>query len=337
MGVPIAFVLFIFFAGIIAVAGYQLVKYADTLADITGIGEAFFGAILLGAITSLSGIVTSVTAAFQSHPHLAVSNAMGGIAAQTLFLALADIFYRKANLEHSAASFANLLLGLLLVIMLSFILLVIFAPEVSFFSIHPASVALIVIYYAGYRLIKKAKAAPMWYPVTTRETVKDAPSSENLKITNIYTLWGKFLFLGVVVGLSGYMIAVTGILIANETGLTEGLVGSLLTAIVTSFPELFVTIAAIRQKALTLAVANIIGGNSFDILFVSFSDVAYREGSIYHVTGHEQIFVLILTLLLTGVLISGLLIRQKEGIVRIGWESALIILLFTGGYTVLFF
>src|SRR6056297_3236508 len=132
MGITIG--LFAGFACIIAIAGFKLVKYADKLADITGIGEALFGAILLGAITSLAGITTSVTAAFQSHPHLAISNAMGGIAAQTMFLALADILYRKANLEHSSASFANILMGLLLIIMLTFILLVIFAPEISFFK-----------------------------------------------------------------------------------------------------------------------------------------------------------------------------------------------------------
>jgi len=125
MGIFVTVALFIGFACIIAIAGYELVKYADKLADITGIGEALFGAILLGAITSLAGIITSVTAALQSHPHLAISNAMGGIAAQTLFLALVDISYRKANLEHSSASYANLLVGLLLIIMLSFILFVI--------------------------------------------------------------------------------------------------------------------------------------------------------------------------------------------------------------------
>ena len=35
---------------------------------------------------------------------LAMSNAVGGIAVQTLFLAIADVAYRRANLEHAAAS-----------------------------------------------------------------------------------------------------------------------------------------------------------------------------------------------------------------------------------------
>ena len=51
-------------AGLVsAVAGTQLSGIADDLADRTGIGEALVGALLLGATTSLPGIVASVTAA----------------------------------------------------------------------------------------------------------------------------------------------------------------------------------------------------------------------------------------------------------------------------------
>lgn len=43
-------------------------------------GEALMGGIFLGGVTSLSGIITSVTAAAGDHADLAVSNALGGIA-----------------------------------------------------------------------------------------------------------------------------------------------------------------------------------------------------------------------------------------------------------------
>ena len=336
MSIHTALILFLVFALVIALAGFRLVRYADKLADITGIGEALFGAILLGAITSLAGITTSVTAATQNYPQLAISNAMGGIAAQTFFLALADLVYRKANLEHASASLTNLLQGLLLIFMLSFVMLVVYSPEVSIWGIHPASVLLLLIYFFGTRLIDKAKNAPMWYPLTTKETVKDVPEQENIRSTNVRALWVKFVLLALVVGFSGYVVARTGIVIASSTGMSEGLVGSLFTAIVTSFPELIVTIAATRQRALTLAVGNIIGGNTFDILFVSFSDFAYRPGSIFHAIGQEQIYVIVITLIMVATLIGGLLIRERQGIGKIGWESALIILFFVMGYLILY-
>lgn len=59
-----------------------MAKIFDRLADRTGMGEVIIGAVFLGGSTS--GIVTSVTAAATDHPGLAISKAIGGIAAQTL-------------------------------------------------------------------------------------------------------------------------------------------------------------------------------------------------------------------------------------------------------------
>ncbi|MCH7228268.1 hypothetical protein [Haloferula sp. A504] len=100
----------IFAAGalVILIAGSRLAGVADQLADRTGLGEAAAGTILLGAVTSLPGLIASSTAAWNGLPEMAVSNAVGGIAAQTVFLVVADFFHKPANLEHSAASVTNL-------------------------------------------------------------------------------------------------------------------------------------------------------------------------------------------------------------------------------------
>jgi cation:H+ antiporter len=119
---------FVAAAGVIASAGTVLARAADVFADLTGIGEALVGAVLLGAMTSLAGVVTSLSAAAHGHPTLSVSNAIGGIAVQTLFLVVADLFHRRANLEHAAASLPNLLNSALL---LGLLLLVIVSLEVS--------------------------------------------------------------------------------------------------------------------------------------------------------------------------------------------------------------
>lgn len=116
-------------AAVIALAGSVLTRAADVLADLTGIGEALVGAVLLGGVTSLAGVVTSLAAAGHGHPTLAVSNAIGGIAVQTFFLAIADLAYRKANLEHAAASLPNVMNSALLLGLLVLVLLVVVAPE----------------------------------------------------------------------------------------------------------------------------------------------------------------------------------------------------------------
>jgi len=336
MDLTLAIPLFFVATVVIAIAGTRLARVADQLADLTGLGEAMLGAVFLGGVTSLPGIITSVVAAYQDHPELAVSNAIGGIAAQTVFLSVADIAYRDVNLEHAAASFANLMQGVLLIALLSMVLIGTTGPELTFLGIHPLSLLLFAAYLAGSRLIAKAKDRPMWRPRQTRDTVSDIPDEENIQQLSLKRLLLQALVLGVLVGAAGYAVAESGILIADRTGLSESFVGALLTAVATSLPELIVSVAAVRQRALTLAVGNIIGGNAFDLLFIAFADVAYRPGSIFHALTDSQIFIVALTMLMVSVLILGLLHRQKRGIGRIGWESFLIIVLYVLGNALLF-
>src|SRR5690606_30905997 len=80
---------------VLVTAGVRFTRVVDRLADRTGIGEALAGAVLLGATTSLPGLITTITGAADGDAAFAVSNAMGGIAAQTTFLAVADLTYRR--------------------------------------------------------------------------------------------------------------------------------------------------------------------------------------------------------------------------------------------------
>lgn len=321
---------------VIGILGTKLTKVADEIADASGWGEAIVGAIVLGGSTSLPGIITSVTAAVNDHPQLAISNAIGGIAAQTVFLAIADIFYRRANLEYAAASLTNLLQGTLLIILLAIVLIGASTPKFSLIGIHPISIVLIAAYIFGIRLITSVKNNPMWGAKPTAE-IDLAQSNKSLTEVNLTKLWLLFAILGFLTGLSGYFVAMGGVAISTYSGLSETLVGSLFTAITTSLPELVTSIAAVRQGALNLAVGNIIGGNSFDVLFVAFADIAYGGGSIYQQFAASQTFVISLAILMSGVLLLGLLRREKYGIGNIGFESFLILLLYFSGFYLIFF
>ncbi len=330
------FVVFFAAAAVIAVVGIRMTKTADMLADVTGLGEAIFGAVFLGGCTSLPGIVTSVVTAYQGYPELSVSNAIGGIAAQTTFLAIADIFHRKVNLEHAAASIENLVQGALLVTLLAIPLFASTTPEITFLQIHPATPILLAAYIAGIRLVASARSTPLWRPEDTRETKVDTPDTPAQEY-NTFHLWATFAVYAAIVAVAGYTVARTGIGIVEETGISETVVGGLFTAFATSLPELVTSVAAVRRGALTLAVGGIIGGNGFDVIFVAISDIGYREGSIYHAITNQQIFIISLTIILTGILLLGLLRREKHGFGNIGFESIMVICLYLGAFTLLFF
>jgi len=147
-------------------------------------------------------------------------------------------------------------------------------------------------------------------------------------------LAARLIAFAVVVGVAGWVITQTGLQISEKAGISESVIGALMTATVTSLPELVTTIAAIRRGALQLAVGGIIGGNTFDVLFLALSDIAYRKGSIYNAIGGRVTFWIILSMLMTAVLLLGLLRRERKGPGNIGFESAIILALYASAVIV---
>lgn len=313
---------------IIGAAGVAMTKRVDILADRTGLGEAIVGGIFLGAATSLSGVVTSMTAAWNGDPNLSFSNAVGGIAAQTAFLCIADLTYRRTNLEHAAASAVNLVQASLLVLLLSLPLMATLTQSWTLLHIHPVSLVLFGVYLAGQMLSRQTRESPMWQPRETPETRKDVADDASKQGPSTLVLTLQFCGLALLTASAGWVVAKTGSRLVETTNLSSGVVGALMTAVATSLPELVTTISAVRRGALQLAVGGIIGGNTFDVLFLSVSDIAYRPGSLYHAIDVKELFWLALGITMTAILLLGLIQRDKKGAGGIGFESALILLLY---------
>lgn len=330
-----AIVAFLAAAALIAAAGIRMAATADRLADRTGIGEALFGGLLLGGGTSMPGIVASITAGAGGHPELAVTNAIGGISVQTFFLAIADIAYRRANLEHAAASLTNLTLAAVLISLLCLPLVAVSAPPATLLGIHPVSPLILAGYLFGLRIARAARDDPMWGPRRTAETRTDEPQEPAGGRRTVARLFAVFAGLALILAVAGYVTAEAGVAIAAGTGLGESVVGALFTGVSTSLPELVTTVAAVRRGALTLAIGGIFGGNMFDMLFIASADVAYREGSIYHAVSDRPYFLAALAILMTVVLLLGMLRRERHGLANIGFESALVLALYLGGVAVL--
>ncbi|MFY1669721.1 sodium:calcium antiporter [Plantactinospora sp. WMMB334] len=319
-------------ASLITILGsIRLVALGDALADRTGWGEAVFGVVFFGAATGLSGIVITAVTAAGGHPHLGYSNAVGGIAAQTTAVAVADAFYRRVNLEHAAASVSNLLFGCLLIALLALALLGSYSPDVTVGGIHPVSIALVACYLGGLRLIRTAGTRPMWQAVGTTETRPDVPQEHGvLDNYRMPALWRRFALVGLVVAASGWGVSLAAESLVETTGLTAGFTGGVLLGIVNGLPETVTAIAAVRRGAVTLAIAAVLGGNILDVITLVVGDIAYRPGSIYHAAGNEDLFITTSGLLMTVILLAGLLVRQTCGWGRLGFEGSLLLATYLG-------
>lgn len=312
--------------------GPRMAREAKTIADKSGMGEALVGMVLLAAATSLPGLTTTAVAAASDLPQLAVANGIGSIACQTAFLAFADMSHRKYNLEYSSASPENLVQGALVIILMTLTLLASLIPNLALFSIHPVTPILILTYCFGLRLVRKARENPGWevpggYREQGREEEEPMDSRGLVLRTVVYFI---------VLFAAGWFLARLAPALAARLGLDEGQVGALVTGVVTSLPELVTTISAVQQGALILAVSNILGGNAFDSLFVGVGDVLYRSGSIYGAMGLQEQVLVAVTTLMTGILMLGLVVRQKYGFANIGFESTGVLIVYFLGIAALF-
>lgn len=329
-------------AAVIVVAGVRLTRLADTLSERTGLGDAVGGALLLGGLTSLPGNVTVLTGALEGDPGFALGNPIGGIALQTVWLAIADLIYRRANLEHAAASLENVLQSVILMAMLAIPVIGYATPGLQLGWFHPLSLLIPVLYAYGLRLLRKMRDEPMWQPTRTDQTADDDTNggggdgggdADPYEGTSTRGLWGRLAALGLVVGVAGWIVGRAGLGVVAASGLDSGLIGFTLTTGVSSLPELVVLITAVRMGQLTLGVGNIVGGNVYDVLMITIADLGYLEGPLYRDAGPTSLVLLGGTLLMTAVLAGGLILRDRTWI---GFEGISIPLIYLGTVALVF-
>jgi cation:H+ antiporter len=191
------------------------------------------------------------------------------------------------------------------------------------------------VYVFGVRLLARTHDMPMWLPRRTSDTPREPVNDKHRGKKHLTGLWLRFAAYAATVAVSGWALATLAVPLGDQTGLSHGLVGGVFTAVSTSIPELVVAVTAVRMGALNLAVGDIIGGNAFDTLFISASDVAYSAGSIYAAVSHEEAFWLANSLVMTGVLLMGLVYRERHGPGNIGVESVALFVLYFGGLILL--
>ncbi|MBN3039399.1 MAG: hypothetical protein JW869_08300 [Candidatus Omnitrophica bacterium] len=85
-----------------------------------------------------------------------------------------------------------------------------------------------------------------------------------------FILWLQFILTAALVVCSGYMICIYADKVAQITKLGRTFIGLMLLAVVTSLPELIVSISATRIGALDLVLGDLFGSNLFNLSIVGF-------------------------------------------------------------------
>jgi cation:H+ antiporter len=335
-------------AGVVWWSGTRLARWADVLADRTGMGRAFVGVLLLAGATSLPEVATTVTAAAVGNAGLAGNNLLGGLAMQLAVLAAVDgMFLGRGALSFFTPRPVLLMQGVMLALMCALATAAIAVGDrYTFAGVGAWSVGLAGAYALALWTMQRYEGDPRWQPEIEAgerdvgeppmRTGSDVQGEESPK-ASVRRMWLSFAAAALVVLVGGYIVARAGDGIAVRTGLGGSFVGATLVALTTSLPEVSTTIAAVRMGAYAMAVSNILGTNAISVALLLVADVLYRSGSIINALDDRAVFLASLGTVLTCVYLWGLLERRDRTVARMGYDSVAVIMLYLGGLVVFYF
>lgn len=319
------------------VAGHRLSQDADRLASATGIGRVLIGALLLGVVTSLPEVATTVTAGIIGNPRLAVGNLMGGVALQVVVLAVADVVESKRRLTFQVTSPAVLVQHVALLLLLSIAMAGMALGEplvVGHVGLWPVVIA--VAYGVLLTKVRRAGRDGTWEIGGQQPTLgRGAPGADEEPGDVTAPPTWRLVGAATVVLVAGWLVARSGDALAESDLLSGTFVGAGIVALTTSLPELSTVIGALRQGAYDMAVANIAGTNGLEVALLLPADVAYRGGPILEHVGRADLFLVALASGLTAVYLTGLLTRRQKAVLRMGRDSLLVLILYVVGIVLL--
>lgn len=326
--------IFIAAAAVVWMAGTRLTHALDAIALKTGLGEAFVGMLLLGGITSLPEVANVLTASAGGVPALAVNNLLGSAAINILLLALVDAVIGREALTSVVAAPATMMMGALCMLVLALVAVAVTVGDVAVLGVGLWSVAICLVSIGSFALAASyGKRAPWVVKEGSDEggCREEAASDASLRrLVLVAAVTGGLIFA------AGYTLSEVGDVLAERTGLGTGFVGFLLIGLATSMPELSSISTALRIRRYEMAFGQVLGTNFVNLSLILLADVAYRGGPVVGELGDFEVFSALLGLILIGVFQVGLLERRNPVVLRAGYDSMAVILLFLGGVGLLY-
>lgn len=321
-------------------SGSRLVQIVDFICEKTGIGKAIVGAVVLGGVTSLPEISTTMIAASLGNAELAASNLIGGVTMQTSMLAVADALYLKKALTFIAPNSALLMGGVLLIIQISYVTTCIEVGEIfQMFQIGLFAFGSFVLCTICLYVLRKYEKTKRWVPTDypnvpkVEKNIFDDPASKHSSLKSMYV---KLLLYSVLVFLGGSIVSYSAHRLTELTLLSSSFLGATFVAFATSLPELSTTLASVRLGSYTLGISNIFGSNLLMMGLIFFADIFYRDGLLLNHVGRSTLFLGGLGIIVTAIYLWGMLERKNRTIFHMGIDSFLVLTIHVTGLIILY-
>ena len=281
---------------------YALIKGADILvagsasvAKKFNISDLVIGLTIVSMGTSMPELIVNIIASNSGSADIAIGNVVGSnISNILLILGIAALIYPltiKSSTVLSEIPYSIIAL-----------LLVAFTANATFFGddvamqISRIDGVIFILFFAlfmGY-IVKLSREGRSDLIEETPDEMLPMPRSI------LYILLGILgLFLG------GKWVVDGAVHVASQFGLSEKLIGLTIIAIGTSLPELVTSAVAAYKKSTDIAIANVIGSNIFNLLWVLGISAMIRPMNFDTDLNMDFLFLLIATCMIIFSLITG--------------------------------
>lgn len=296
-------------AGVILIAGTQLSRHGDVIAEKTGLGGNWVGLVLLATVTSLPELITGISSVtLNDLPDMAVSGTLGSCMFNMMVIAALDMLSRRRPVSHMvhqghmlSAGFGIVLIGFAAVDILFGKYLPILK---DLHSIDPISLIYVVVYLIAMKLIYSYEQQRV------KEFVGEVAEATNLEKNSLARSVVIFVFNSLLIVAAACYLPGLGEEIGRMTGWGESFIGSSFIAITTSLPEITVSVAAARMGSFDMAVANLLGSNLFNVVILSAIDFCYLKGPLLRSVSQINTLTALTAMIAMGIVVIGLTYRS---------------------------
>lgn len=166
---------------------------------------------------------------------------------------------------------------------------------------------------------------------------KDEKSKDETSKVSLTKLLLYFAGASAVILFAGVALAQIAPVLATQTGLGTGLVGTALLALSTSLPELSTTLSAVRMKNYSMAFSNLLGSSAFGIMILLVADLFYRQGPVLQAVDRSAILPAAMGIVATVVYMVGMIDRRNRTLLRMGYDSIMVLGLYAATLVGLYF
>lgn len=242
--------------GLIALAwgADRFVAGAAALARSLGVSALLIGVVIVGFGTSAPELLVSGSAAYQGNPGLAVGNALGSnIANVALVLGMAALVAPLAI--HSRILWQEIPLALVSMLAVGVVLYDLALDRIeSVVLLCLLGLFLVVLVIRG----RKERA-----DIYSRELEHAIPPAEAVGPAVLWTLTGLIVLL-----VSSHILVEGAVSIARAFHVSDLVIGLTIVAVGTSLPETAAALASARKNEPDIAIGNVLGSNTFNMLGV---------------------------------------------------------------------